>query len=286
MSNTIILKKSSVAGKVPLASDLQVGELAVNLVDSKLYSKDASGTVIEVGGAASVPVTSVNGKTGAVVLDKADVGLANVDNIADANKSVASAAILTTARAINGTNFNGSAAITTANWGTARTLTIGATGKSVNGSANVSWTLAEIGIPQIAAQAFNTANITGTTTPAAISFGNTAFNTSNWASGTPTRLTATAAGVYSISLTGLVTFTTETYVLTFSLRRNGTEVRQFVFRENWRWFDGDTFTVQLNEHISLAANDYLEIFHSGDSTGYSIGTAANARAQFTIVKVA
>ena len=52
---------------------------------------------------------------------------------------------LTTARTINGTNFNGSANITTANWGTARTLTIGSTGKSVNGSANVTWTLAEIG---------------------------------------------------------------------------------------------------------------------------------------------
>lgn len=52
---------------------------------------------------------------------------------------------LQTARAINGTNFNGSAAITTANWGTARTITIGNTGKSVNGSAAVSWTLAEIG---------------------------------------------------------------------------------------------------------------------------------------------
>lgn len=37
------------------------------------------------------------------------------------------------------------AGITTANWGTARTLTIGNTGKSVDGSANVSWSLAEIG---------------------------------------------------------------------------------------------------------------------------------------------
>jgi hypothetical protein len=52
---------------------------------------------------------------------------------------------LATARTINGTNFNGTANITTANWGTARTLTIGSTGKSVNGSGNVSWTLAEIG---------------------------------------------------------------------------------------------------------------------------------------------
>lgn len=52
---------------------------------------------------------------------------------------------LSTARAINGTNFDGTAAITTANWGTSRTLTIGNTSKSVNGSANVSWSLGEIG---------------------------------------------------------------------------------------------------------------------------------------------
>lgn len=52
---------------------------------------------------------------------------------------------LTTARTINGTSFNGSANITTANWGTARTITIGNTGKSVNGAGNVSWSLSEIG---------------------------------------------------------------------------------------------------------------------------------------------
>lgn len=55
------------------------------------------------------------------------------------------ATTLQTARSINGTSFNGSADITTANWGTTRTLTIGSTGKSVNGSGDVSWSLAEIG---------------------------------------------------------------------------------------------------------------------------------------------
>jgi hypothetical protein len=68
-----------------------------------------------------------------------------------------SAATLTTARSINGTSFNGSANITTANWGTTRTITIGATGKSVNGSGNVAWSLAEIG-----AQAALTNPVTGT----------------------------------------------------------------------------------------------------------------------------
>ena len=59
--------------------------------------------------------------------------------------NASTATTLQTARTINGTSFNGSANITTANWGTSRTITIGNTGKSVNGSGNVSWTLAEIG---------------------------------------------------------------------------------------------------------------------------------------------
>lgn len=59
--------------------------------------------------------------------------------------NASTATSLQTARTINGTSFNGTANITTANWGTARTLTIGNTGKSVNGSTNVSWSLSEIG---------------------------------------------------------------------------------------------------------------------------------------------
>ena len=63
-----------------------------------------------------------------------------------AGGSANSAVKLATARSINGTNFDGSGNITTANWGTARTITVGNTGKSVNGSGNVSWSLGEIGI--------------------------------------------------------------------------------------------------------------------------------------------
>ena len=59
--------------------------------------------------------------------------------------NASTATTLQTARTINGTSFNGSANITTANWGTARTLTVGNTGKSVNGAGNVSWSLSEIG---------------------------------------------------------------------------------------------------------------------------------------------
>lgn len=61
------------------------------------------------------------------------------------NGTAVAATKLATARTINGTSFDGSANITTSNWGTARTLTIGNAGKSVNGSGNISWSLSEIG---------------------------------------------------------------------------------------------------------------------------------------------
>lgn len=58
--------------------------------------------------------------------------------------NAASATKLQTTRTINGTSFNGTANITTNIWGATRTLTIGHTAKSVNGSSNVSWSLDEI----------------------------------------------------------------------------------------------------------------------------------------------
>jgi len=47
MATKIIHKKSSVGNKIPLASDLEVGELALNLADLKIYSKRTNGTVVE-----------------------------------------------------------------------------------------------------------------------------------------------------------------------------------------------------------------------------------------------
>lgn len=75
----------------------------------------------------------------------ADTFTGNLSGNATTATTATRANTLTTPRTINGTPFNGSADITTANWGTARTIAIGNTGKSVNGSASVSWSLSEIG---------------------------------------------------------------------------------------------------------------------------------------------
>ena len=45
----VITKKSTVVGKVPLATDLDIGELAVNTADKKLYTKHSDGNVILIG---------------------------------------------------------------------------------------------------------------------------------------------------------------------------------------------------------------------------------------------
>jgi hypothetical protein len=47
---TIITKNSSTASAVPTAGDLTQGELAVNVTDKKIYTKDSGGSVVALGG--------------------------------------------------------------------------------------------------------------------------------------------------------------------------------------------------------------------------------------------
>lgn len=58
MANTIKIKRSAVAGKTPAVGDLQLGELAINTYDGRLFTKKDNGTasVVEIGGGASGPV--------------------------------------------------------------------------------------------------------------------------------------------------------------------------------------------------------------------------------------
>lgn len=60
MANTIKIKRSAVAGKAPVVGDLQLGELALNTYDGKLYAKKSVGgteSIVEIGsGSASGPI--------------------------------------------------------------------------------------------------------------------------------------------------------------------------------------------------------------------------------------
>ena len=57
MATTIKIKRSETANNVPSASDLSVGELAMNPIDQKMYTKLSSGTVVEVAG-----IVDISGK--------------------------------------------------------------------------------------------------------------------------------------------------------------------------------------------------------------------------------
>ena len=56
MPSTIITKNSSTASAVPGSGSLTQGELAVNVTDKKLYTKDSGGTVVELTGLRSTDI--------------------------------------------------------------------------------------------------------------------------------------------------------------------------------------------------------------------------------------
>jgi hypothetical protein len=65
MANTIQLRRSSVAGKIPTTAQVELGELAINTHDGKVFIKKDDGTaqVIEVGAQSSVEVRNDSGST-------------------------------------------------------------------------------------------------------------------------------------------------------------------------------------------------------------------------------
>lgn len=71
MAQTIQLKRSAVAGKVPTTSDLSLGELALNTYDGKLYTKKDNGT-------ASIVELSGGGGSGGPIAETAQVISQNV----------------------------------------------------------------------------------------------------------------------------------------------------------------------------------------------------------------
>lgn len=90
--------------------------------DGQVLTKDsgASGGFTWV----AAPVTSVASKTGAVTLDKADVGLANVDNTSDASKPISAAQQTALDSKVNGINGGGETYFDAGNSGAAITLNL------------------------------------------------------------------------------------------------------------------------------------------------------------------
>jgi len=94
---TLKLKRSAVAAKVPLVGDLELGEIAINTYDGKVYTKKDNGTasIVEIGGGGAGTVTSVTGTapiassggtTPAISISAATTGAAGSMSAADKTK--------------------------------------------------------------------------------------------------------------------------------------------------------------------------------------------------------
>lgn len=72
MATKIILKKSSTGGSAPLTSDLDQSELAINLADRKIYTKNNSGAIVTLNGAYVDSVAPANPAEGDLWYDTAN----------------------------------------------------------------------------------------------------------------------------------------------------------------------------------------------------------------------
>ena len=82
MSSRIVLKRSSVAGKVPQTTDLQLGEIAINTTDGKLYIKksvDGVESVVSPTGSASSGI-SLQGSLSLYVNQSTTLTITNYDS--------------------------------------------------------------------------------------------------------------------------------------------------------------------------------------------------------------
>ena len=93
MANTIKIKQSSTASNVPASGELTTGELAINVTDRKLYSKDAT-TVFEIAPEYSHPThpgddfsVDTGALTGATVVSDIDINVTTdtSGHVTDAN---------------------------------------------------------------------------------------------------------------------------------------------------------------------------------------------------------
>lgn len=80
------------APRIPPANPLTGTETAIVIQDGKPVRTSTQAIANKAPSGAAPPVTSVAGMTGDVTLAKADVGLSNVNNTADANKPISNAA--------------------------------------------------------------------------------------------------------------------------------------------------------------------------------------------------
>lgn len=134
MSATIKIKNSSTASAVPTTSDLVQGELAVNVTDKKLFTKNSAGAIVELGGIADNSVTTTKIVDSAVTTAKvADSSItnaklslaANASNVMTALNASGSAPIYACRAWVN---FNGTGTVAIRGSGNVSSITDNGTG--------------------------------------------------------------------------------------------------------------------------------------------------------------
>jgi hypothetical protein len=154
------------AGNLIIDKDLTVkGETSLQALSA------TTGTFLGLLSALTVQTTDLQATVGTIdTLNSTQITVSkNVISplfIGDLQGNADTATSLKTSRTINGTLFNGTSGITTSYWGISRDVTIGNTVKSLNGSSNTCWTIAEIGAVDKA----------GDTMAGTLNFGSSSYN--------------------------------------------------------------------------------------------------------------
>lgn len=116
MANTKLkLKKSSVSGRVPVAGDLDYGELAINYTDGKLYYRNSSNAVKAFNDSASThTLITAFVDSDYVAARAADAGIdsAAVTNLIDSDYVTARAGLIGNANTVVLNNFTGDSSTT------------------------------------------------------------------------------------------------------------------------------------------------------------------------------
>jgi len=136
MTTVIKPKRSVVPASVPTAGNLEVGEIAINIPDGKLYIKSVDDTIREIGGAGATNLQAVT-NSGATTTNNITLNGANLifeGNIENAFETILTVAEPSSDRTITLPNQSGTV-ITTGNFSDITSL--GALTTSLNLAQNV-----------------------------------------------------------------------------------------------------------------------------------------------------